>query len=802
MDEKKSVILGSESSVLDFYTNMQYSNVKKVIITKDVILNSFDNQILSNFILSQKNSSVQDFDSNLQSAKSQGLFEVNFQDQFYKHLQEYLAKISGDLNVELKDYSFMSSISNSKYTVVLRSKSFSVYEYYIEKGALLSSLKSLIQKYLTSPLLKLNLQSIEDFQIEILESEEYHKTLFLKKENTSLILYSTFGFFSDEGANLNLGGELYFSKDEDFNFFENNQEFATLRQNNKIQKKEIIHKNKILNADELKNINQITKNIENATLEIAINSKGAIRILHVSTNEYPLEIGSQKGILYYASSRDFNKIALIKSNEEYSPDAPNPQYLTIKSKQEFDIFLRNLGNIKFDGLIINFNLYHPILEEIGAKYNCDVIFYSEFLQKSLEVNFNKSLVDIEGSVSKSKTQDSPFSSILQKEEKEKDELLEKLKSVDLSTPKQNLNVDEYKSIESLAQSMTSSPQSSSANKSSSLMSFGSSSGGPGEKKSAIELLTQSAFSSQKMMEEQPPVQPQPNNPPQPQSYTPPQPPTQNNYSAPPENLEPQPNNYEIHTHNSVEEIAQEEIVEENNYPTTPETQSNSFDMFSEENMSKYNSNSEEEEIQSPSERESNSFDMGSVFGNQEEEKIEEQAPQEDVMSQDLSRYDNILATRLLTPPSIESQGHLIDKNSLSQVQRECELFIVVSSSDEIQNNSMNYILPISIELHDNAMTLINSANDFFKLNKYDETQGIVLNLSTIEEDIKLEFLKTTYHKFGEFGIICNLNDINYLESVIDKVDFVFVKDLTSDSQYNLVKEKLLTFEKRFLLKNN
>ena len=50
----KPIVLGSQSSLLDYHMNSQYSNVKKLLISNDIILNSFESQDLAAFIDSQK----------------------------------------------------------------------------------------------------------------------------------------------------------------------------------------------------------------------------------------------------------------------------------------------------------------------------------------------------------------------------------------------------------------------------------------------------------------------------------------------------------------------------------------------------------------------------------------------------------------------------------------------------------------------------------------------------------------------------------------------------------------------------
>ena len=772
----KPIILGSESSLLDFHMNSQYSNVKKLLISNEIILNSFENQDIAAFITSQKEANPNQYVSSVKAAEAAGLFEVNFQDEFYKYLQEYITKLSDELNVELKDYSFMSSISNTRYHVILRSSTFSVYEYYIEKGALLSAIKQVLQKYLNSSLSTISLRELDNFQIEIFEAEEYQKTLFLKKERDSLILYSTFGFFNNQGENMNFGGEMYYSKGDEFNFFENSQEDAIVRQHNKIERKEIYHKEKILNADELKQINQVTKHINNVLLEIGINSKGVIKILHARTNEFPLEVGSKNGIIYSASSKEFDKIALITSKSQYSEDAANPQYLLLRTKQDVDEFLRSITLASFDGIIINQNLYHPFFEQLGVFYDCDIVFYKGNLHQALEVTFLRNSVEIQGFEEKKANSGSPFSSIIENETPKKDELLDRFKNVDLSTPPTSAQSVDTQSVQSIAESLISSPNSSTAKKSTgSLMSFGASTDSSGRKKSAFELLSESAFTQEKKIEEQTPTQSE----------------------TPKQEIEEKSSNIndtwvnvssetQIHGHDSVEEVAKELVEEE-----TAQPQEDTFFNTPEPKVN--------EVIPETTEPTSSTFDFNSVLGSdsthQSESIIEENT---DEIT--LNEYDSILATRFLTPTSIESQGHIVDSSVIHELSDPRSSYIVVASEEDIQNKDLNYILPRSSGYHQDAHTLINTPEDFFLFAEDDEFRGVVVNLSTLRDEIKENILNDSINKFGVISLITTSDDLPLLENCIEYIDFVFVKDISSQEEFEGQKELLLMFEKRALMK--
>ncbi|MEC8221301.1 MAG: hypothetical protein VX028_04455, partial [Nanoarchaeota archaeon] len=67
------------------------------------------------------------------------------------------------------------------------------------------------------------------------------------------------------------------------------------------------------------------------------------------------------------------------------------------------------------------------------------------------------------------------------------------------------------------------------------------------------------------------------------------------------------------------------------------------------------------------------------------------------------------------------------------------------------------------------------------------------------DDIKEQILHDSIMKFGVVSIIATSNDIAYLESVIESVEFVFIKDISTQEEFEEQKELLLIFEKRALM---
>ena len=119
----------------------------------------------------------------------------------------------------------------------------------------------------------------------------------------------------------------------------------------------------------------------------------------------------------------------------------------------------------------------------------------------------------------------------------------------------------------------------------------------------------------------------------------------------------------------------------------------------------------------------------------------------------------------------------------------------------MQNNSLRYILPSSLAFNENAMVLINSLEDFFRIDANVNSKGFVVNLSNINDEIKEDFFRDSLEKFGRLSLICFKDDLALLEEHIKQIDFVFIKDLENLEDLEEQKELLLIFEKRALMKS-
>lgn len=794
-----NVVMGSKESVLNYYLNNQFSTVPKLIITSE---NFFSNCSGGNQKSVEKQ--IQDFFESENPKEISSLFqEIQISDEFYKSLQEEIKSIGKEIDVALKNYNFMSSISNTRYNVILRSNDTSFSKYFVEKGSILASMKQLLQEYVTSDI---NMKQWNQFQFEIIEAEEIYKSVFVKKEQNQLLVYANFGCPGPLKPNVVGGGEIYHSIDEVFYFYKNKQEFAYLRQHGVLEKLELNKQERVLTSSELKTINEATRQIDNVILELYLTKKGTVKIIDVSSNANQLGIASKLGFVIYKSTLQYDKISLITLKDCGELETTNPQYLLIKNDLELQEFLQKARELPIDGVVITYNSYHPLLESIGEEKNIDVLYYDEPLQRSLEVTISWDDFSIEGATSKSSQ--NPFSSILTSENKEKDALLERLKNIDLSSNKKDESqIEEYQQIEQLTQSMTSSPNSSQSKMDSNSMYSKTPSSQSGEKKSAIGMLAEAALNKREEPKpsshgqntsqetpqfEQNPSQQYQNSFQQSQTAQSTQPTSQNSTPQEFSNSQgfgdffqgqpPQQENSNL-THNTGNQINPEQVPSSSQdffEQTIQQSDNNTNDFSNQFTNSQTTQNSQNQAT--PSQKD---------FSYQ---KSNNYSPKKSIES-----YTHILASKIYTPAQVQSSGHIVDSQSLSEVQDDGDIVLVVTDKEEITNPTLTYAMPISSGVHQQALMLISSPYDYFLAKKQDESQEPLLNISVIDSEVKLSMLEQMAIENSSLSVIITKEDISLLEPYINKLNIIYVKDALQENDLREVEYILLAFEKRFLM---
>ncbi len=736
-------IIGNDSSVIFYNLNKQFSNINKIIITKEIILNSFEDEQIRNLFAKLKVANSDEYKEILSNAKKNQIFDSPFISELYSSIQEQLPKISESLrDVQLKDFNFMNSLSNTNLTVTLRCENFSISKYNIEKGSILSAIRHLLESYLDNPSNILRLSRLDSIQIEIYESEEIHKKVLLKKDHETLQLYSTFGYSNFNPIDYQAGGEIYFSIGDDFSFFQNKQTKALVKEHGKIVEREINQREKILNNNELIAINEITKNINDALIEIYISSKGGIKILNVSLLETGLSNKSENGFILHKSTNNIDTISTVTLRDNLNEELPNPKYLIIKNEDEIKEFLENINySTKVDGIIFTENFYSEILDLIGSKLNIDILYFNKNVPKIIETKIDLDNVNIEIKDSKQNTTN-PFASIIGEQEKEKDIELERLKNIDLSTPQKEINNQLNQNIENIAQGIMSSNNSTindnrkmnnnQNNRNSIASSLNSTLGStkPGEKKSALAFMMEVAANEPSREEKEAAKQ-------------------QNQMQA--QNQYQQNNNNNIQNQYQQQNLNQNQINKSFNNLNNQEQNQNQITKINEENIN-------------------------------------------------IQRYNQTLATKILTVPNVQSNNYFVDINTISMVTGG-EIFYLTTDLNEMGNPNMKYILPLELyqENSNPNYLLINSTNEYFLLNEKTKTKNIFLNLSRIDGAIKKQFLDHAIKEIGKVSLIILKENLYLLEKHINKIENIMVKDIQSELEYQEIKNQILGFEKKFLM---
>ncbi len=768
-------VLGNESSVIYYNLNKQFSTIKKLIITKEIILNSYENSEFRELILKLKETNPQTFHIILNENKE--VLESNLISELYRNIQEELNKLSnGYMDVKLKDYNFMSSVSNSKFNVTLRTESFSITNYYVEKGTILSNIKNIIKEYINFNGNMHRLPTLDNFQIEITESEEIYKQVFLKKENNSLILSASFGFPKNNPIDYTIGCEYYVSQGTDFKFFKNKQNSAIIREHNKLVEKEIQVKDKILSNENLVLINEKTKNIDDALIECYLTQKNQFRIVNVSLIENSLGNYSDNGFVINKSRNNYDRISIIGIRDNIDEDTVNPKYLLLKNDSEVKELMTELDSLnKIDGIIITQNFYSPYLEKLSLQKNIDVIFIDKQIQKSLEEKIDWQNLDIENS-SRQGPIDNPFAGIITEQNKEKDELLERLKNLDLTTSKREQNTNNGQ-IEGLVNGIIGS-NNSSFNKQNNTNQAGNTMynnlGSNGGKKSAIAMLADSVLNQSNNQKQPEPVQ------------------ENNQMDLNTYNQEVQNPNQGYYNQNTQNQTQQDPITQQLS------NMGNVFDMpmQPQPQMQQFPS-------QIPTQQQ---FAMPIPQTIQFNDYQNELTLNEELNSKpkiDIAKYENILATEILGTPSVDADAFFVDMNTISQVENG-KIYYLTLSREEMQNPNLNYVLPIKLNTPDtkDCFLLINRLTDFFLIDKQQKNIQYFVNIHEIPDSIKEKFLTEIIEKVGTISLICSKTDLEIIKDKIGHIDRIKVKNIEDNEELDAIRKKILSFEKRLLMKNN
>ncbi|USN43540.1 MAG: hypothetical protein H6500_04045 [Candidatus Woesearchaeota archaeon] len=760
----KFSILGNENSVLYYNLNKQFCDISKVIVTKEILLASFETDTVRNLFEQLKETKDEEYLTLVQEAEKEELFDQMIKSELTNAINEKLQEISDVyIDVKLNNYSFMNSVSNNKLHLTLRCESFSLTRYNVEKSTLGSNIRKLLHLYLLNSANIFRKKFIDNIQLEVYTAIDIHKCVLLKKEQESLLLKAAFGYPYQEPFEHTVGDEFYFSKGEKFTFFKNNQTHANVREHSYITNREIHSAEKILSNPELIAINEKTKNISDALIELIITEKGGIKINHISPMLDQLYTNSENGILFHKGTNTYTKVALLSIRDKLTEETTNPKYLFVRNNEETEELLENLHLLQYvDGLIFTNNFYVPLLDIIGRAKNMDILYYKDALKRSLEVEIDWDKLIIHQK--NEEAQANPFGAILQKEKESKDELLNKLKSFDLSTPPQAQR--ERANIEKLAEGLISSPQSStaSANKGNEAL-FSMASPKKGEKVSALGMLAAAALQRKPADEETPALQQKQEESQQKLQFS------------------------DFSETEKKEEFLQTAPKEE------PFEEADPYDFFDvpKDNRTTLQSLSPPEDEDDESE----------LYDEVETSEPAQKIDRFEGGALELQRYEHVLATELLTTLEYENK-HYIVKEKEKLLAKKGKLYIICDEEPEENNPLHTYILPLhfagNIPARKNHIFLLKDSEDFFHLDETEIDTNYMLNLNGIREESKEHFLRACIEKMGTLSLIASRSDLALVEKNINAITRLYLKDLETQEEIEEIKEDLLAFEKRFLMR--
>jgi len=845
--DTKIVILGESNEIKNLSFIKAYVNISKIIITSNFLLKNFnEREIISIFSKNPININEED--------KSK-INQSKFNNELYEKIQDNLKEISSvHLDVNIQNLNFVSALSGGRFNIRLRTESFTITDYFIEKGEILGKIKKLLIEYLDFKGNFLRKESLSNFQIEIFESDDIYKSIILKKYEDSFILASSFGFSKTNFIIDSLNSpEIYISKGRDYKLFKSKQLQYYKREHSKIIESSI-NVNKVLTNEDLKLIYEKTRNIKDLIIEMYITEKGKLKIIDIDISYEKIDKASPDGFYIYKNNFDINKISLIGLQDDLETEYPYPVYLLIKNNLEIEEFFNNIPNYlnekylpHFDGIVFTENIFSQYLTKIGDEFNIDVIYFNKELNKSNTVEITKPL---------------NFSSIQQNNDtsdiknlfktEEEDKLLTKLKNINLElnqdTTSTNLN-NNFKNENLDTNNNNNNQKSSKIDNQNNLHNFAQNFlyhknkkkeeeyQEEGEKMGAINFFTKKALETQNSLKGEKSGL---NN-------------NNNNLDNKNNNTLQKEQNNSINLSNQHENLISPEENYNNETKTNTLTQLNNiFTGNNQQNQdntinNNYNNNNslennynthinkltkKEEIIKKELELEKNKLNrilqelnnsFSEIKKNNElvgkfRETLDENLNlntinknnflndnnnkninnNNNIKEEVLNKFENILSISLI---GISEFGELVDKLFVSEYNNyNKESFMLVSSKEEIKEEyNINYILPFSEDINeeDKYYYLINNTEAFFHLNGH--SKGYFVNTNNLNKKTINKFIENLYKKNKNLYIIIKKEELELLNKIINYIKGVYITDLNNEEEINNIKNKLLKYEKEQLI---
>ena len=125
---------------------------------------------------------------------------------------------------------------------------------------------------------------------------------------------------------------------------------------------------------------------------------------------------------------------------------------------------------------------------------------------------------------------------------------------------------------------------------------------------------------------------------------------------------------------------------------------------------------------------------------------------------EVDRYDDIIATKIVTLPNVESGAYFVDSSNIGEITTQGDLFYLTPTIENLSNPNLNYVVPMGLtkDYDKSHYYILNSTNDFFLLD-IDTKINTFINLSYIEESIKKSFVEKSLNHAKKAFIVLMKN---------------------------------------------
>lgn len=410
-------VYGNTQECIDFALNQNGLTIDKIIITKDEFVKKLANPQTSRQLLQHINGceNIDEINAFLNSNEFISYLKTPLNTEYVRSLTQKIQEFFSSFDsIELKNYSFMSSMNTETYNIAIRSATNCHYSAYnVDKNGLQSAFEEVFTKYFNSTTTRLSTKESQ-FQIEITRFEDIKKHFYLYKQGSKLLLFSQVGLPQDiDGCEYHVYSEQYSSYQNILFYNKAQQEVALTKQGSKLGYEQISIKGKILDEQELTAIHQITNTLNDVVVEGYINPKGKVQLTHIQIFDLPIEPNQEHSFQLYASSQTHTNISLYPFHEVQS-STQRSKFMLLRNNAEFKSALSSQTFENIEGVIFTFSIFSPHLFTLCWYLDIDCIITKNQYSKMDAAEFNSQTLEI---VSHTQEQEeiqthNPFSTIL------------------------------------------------------------------------------------------------------------------------------------------------------------------------------------------------------------------------------------------------------------------------------------------------------------------------------------------------------------------------------------------------------